>query len=248
MSWLRCVAAALLASVSCLTGSSRAEQSVTSGRYLLSQRTVVKADIPILPDISTETWTVSLLELEASSSSLRGGGKVCHIEMSSSTNLVRMELPVAFQRLVSDVELEARLTERAGRIELEESPRWRVLGAKLRDSEREPLPQRASDPRVIDQDGDGQPGVTVRVRGIVNGEVFVVQRGVTRLRGLSTADGFAGAVVFHTEDVVIGASKPALLRRTATRPDSDRSTFVLRKVPARTDCATAVSLARQAHR
>src|SRR5690606_37158695 len=109
MSWLRCVAAALLASVSCLTGSSRAEQSVTSGRYLLSQRTVVKADIPILPDISTETWTVSLLELEASSSSLRGGGKVCHIEMSSSTNLVRMELPVAFQRLVSDVELEARL-------------------------------------------------------------------------------------------------------------------------------------------
>ena len=237
---------AAMALTSTLAASSRAEPQL-SGYYVLSQRTFVRADIPILPDISTETWSVSLLELEASPSRLRGRGSLCHIEMSSSSSLVRVELPAAFQRLISDVRLDARLTQRAGSLVLEEVPRVQVLGASLADPEHEALPRDAADKRVIDQDGDGHPGVTVRVRGIVSGEVFVVQRGVASLRGQSDATGFHGSVVFRSEDAVVGASKPVLTRRTPARPDLARSTFMLRRVPAPTDCAAATTLAGRVH-
>lgn len=235
-----------VAAAGALASSSRA-QSQLAGHYVLSQRTVVRADIPILPDLLTETWSVALLRLDASAERLNGRGKLCRIEMSTSSSLVRMELPPAFQRLVSEVHLDARLEERSNGLALEEVPRVQVLGATLKDPEHEPLPRDASDRRVIDQDGDGHPGVTVRVRGIVNGEVFVVQRGVARLRGQSDPLGFHGAVVFRTEDAVLGASKPVLTRRTPVRPDLERSTFVLRKVPAQTDCAAAIELARRVH-
>lgn len=235
-----------VAAASALASSSRAESQL-AGHYVLSQRTVVRADIPILPDLLTETWSVALLRLDASPGRLNGRGKLCRIEMSTSSSLVRMELPPAFQRLVSEVQLDARIEERSGGLALEEIPRVQVLGATLKDPEHEALPRDAADRRVIDQDGDGHPGVTVRVRGIVNGEVFVVQRGVARLRGQSDPFGFHGTVVFRTEDAVLGASKPVLTRRTPARPDLERSTFVLRKVAAQTDCAAAIELARRVH-
>ena len=38
-----------------------------------------------------------------------------------------------------------------------------------------PLPGEADDPRVVDADSDGNPGVTVQVRGLIDGEVYMVQ-------------------------------------------------------------------------
>jgi hypothetical protein len=229
------------------TPSSSLAGPVLSGRYVLTQRTVVVADIPILPDLSTETWSVGLLDLVHGSDRLQGRGKLCSIEMQTSSSLVRTELPRAFQRLLSDVQLDARLTQRESDMVLEESARVLVLGATLRDPERDPLPKEAADPRVVDQDGDGHPGVTVRVRGIVNGEVYVVQRGKAALFGKSEPLGFRGNVTFQSEDVVVGATRPALMRRTKARPDLERSTFVLRRVGAETSCTEAIAVARRVH-
>lgn len=224
-------------------GSGATLTSLT-GRYVLVQRTTVVADIPILPDLSTETRSVSLLNLVADADRLEGRGTLCSVDMHSSSNLVRTELSRGLQRLLSTVQFSARLVPRTGGFLLEETPRVLVLGARLRDPEHEPLPKQASDPRVIDQDGDGKPGVTVLVRGIVTGEVYVVQRGATALNGTSDPQGFHGAVRFRTEDAVLGASRSALMRRTATRPDFSRSTFVLRKVGSDVDCTRAQALAR----
>lgn len=218
-----------------------------TGRYVLSQRTVVRTSIPILPDLSTETWSVGILDLTADTHELVGKGNLCSIEMRSSSSLVRTELPPAFQRLLSELRLQAQLKPHAGGFLLEESPRVLVLGAKLADPAHETLPTDASDPRVVDQDRDGKPGVTVAVRGIVNGEVYVVQRGATSLRGQSDAQGFHGAVRFQSEDVVVGASRSALTRRTKARPDLARSTFVLRKVTPNFGCADAEVLAARMH-
>ena len=227
--------------------SASSEESKLGGRYVLSQRTVVVSDIPILPDISTETWSVSLLDLAVTSERLYGAGSLCHIEMQTSSSLVRTELPAAFRRLLSDVRLDAQLTRDAGGFRLEETPRVRVLGAALEDPAREPLPLDAGDRRVIDEDGDGRPGVTVRIRGIVSGDVYVVQRGSSGLRGTSDPAGFHGSVRFRSEDVVLGASKPMLTRRTQARPDPSRSTFVLRRVGPEVGCAAALQVARRSH-
>lgn len=227
------------------------ERSELDGRYVLVQRTVVVAEIPILPDLSTETWSVSLVDLtvkeDPSGAQLQGRGRLCDIEMRSSSSLVRTELPAALKRLLADVDLEARLIRHPGGLRLRQAPRWLVLGAKLRDPEHDRLPESAADPRVFDHDGDGSPGVTVRVRGIVSGEVQVVQRGASALHGERDPNGFHGAIHFRTEDVVIGATKAALRTRTKTHPDPSRSTFVLRKVRSEMECADALAAARRAY-
>ena len=58
-----------------------------------------------------------------------------------------------------------------------------VNGVHLRDPARDPLPTAADDPRVFDQDQDGQPGLTVQIGGLLEGEVQLVQRTITRLTG-----------------------------------------------------------------
>src|SRR5690606_15974902 len=167
----------------------------------------------------------------------------CQVEMVSSSQLVRTELPLAFRRILPAARLDARLERVGAELRLHQGPSTVVLGAKLENPRRDPLPTSADDPRVYDQDRDGHPGVTVRVAGVVSGEVYFAQRGVTELRGRREGRVFSGRVHFKTEDAILGASSALLKMRTNTRPDYERSTFRLVPVPPGTTCSEARGLA-----
>jgi hypothetical protein len=120
-----------------------------------------------------------------------------------------------------------------------------VLGANLDDPATEPLPDRADDPRVTDPDGDGNPGVSVEVAGLVNGQVYLVQRLVRGLRGTPGPDGrMAGAVTGTGEQRVIGASS-AIIRSFTPQfehnPDPKRNVFVWVPVPEDATCESVVA-------
>ena len=105
-----------------------------------------------------------------------------------------------------------------------------VLGATLEDPATDPLPTDSEDPRVTDPDGDGHPGMTVEVEGLVSGQVYLVQRLVRGLRGEIDVDRrFTGTVTGTADQVVIGASN-AILKTFTPRfehnPDPERNTFV----------------------
>jgi hypothetical protein len=84
-----------------------------------------------------------------------------------------------------------------------------VWGFTTDDPHRDPLPSSAADPRISDTDGDGNPGVTVLVRGGGNCETYLVQRGLTTFQGIFVApDRLEGTSVSHTRQYTVGASTP----------------------------------------
>lgn len=104
-----------------------------------------------------------------------------------------------------------------------------VVGADLEDPAADPLPGDADDSRITDPDGDGNPGITVHVEGLVSGEVYVVQRMVRGLEGELRQDGrMAGTVLGTNEQQTLGASNLVLRAFTPTfvaDPAPDRNTF-----------------------
>ena len=116
-----------------------------------------------------------------------------------------------------------------------------VVGAELKDPGLDPLPDDADDPRVTDPDRDGQPGVTVRVEGLVSGEVYVVQRMIRGLDGRLERDGrMTGNVLGTNDQRTLGASNLVLRAFTPTfvpDPTPDRNTFTWAPIESHEGCA-----------
>jgi len=120
-----------------------------------------------------------------------------------------------------------------------------VVGAELTDPAMDPLPRDSDDPRVTDPDGDGHPGITIRVEGLVSGEIYLVQRMVRGLDGELTADGrMTGHVVGTNEQQTLGASNFMLRAFTPTfvpDPSPERNWFEWAPVSDRETCADVVA-------
>jgi hypothetical protein len=116
-----------------------------------------------------------------------------------------------------------------------------LLGADLVDPATDPMPDEASDPEQWDQDGDGNPGVTVVVEQSLlgEGEVYVAQRTFTAYDGvLISAERMEGYVDSDNEQVILDASAWWLELDTNSQddPEPSHSYFVLQQVDAGTDC------------
>ena len=113
-----------------------------------------------------------------------------------------------------------------------------VQGAHLRDPEQDPLPTEADDPRVFDQDQDGQPGLTVLISGLLEGDLQVIQRLTTRLSGEIDGDQMEGILTWKTEEPVISASNPFLAGDVPVTVHPEfQSYFVARRVSSEMSCA-----------
>jgi hypothetical protein len=119
-----------------------------------------------------------------------------------------------------------------------------VVGAELANAETDPLPGDPEDPRVTDPDGDGEPGLTVRVEGVVGGGVYVVQRIERALEGRLTADGrMSGTVIGSNHQKKLGASNFILRAFTPTFvPDTEpeHNPFSWAPISPEADCRTIV--------
>jgi len=88
----------------------------------------------------------------------------------------------------------------------------------------EALPVKPDDPRVIDEDNDGNPGITIRVSGLsLSGSLYAVQRQTTTIQAIVVArDRLEGALTFTSEQVVLGSDSPTiagLYSQSTTTPD-----------------------------
>jgi hypothetical protein len=187
---------------------------------------------------------LSLHDVKHEGSRLEGDGALCSVDIENGTALVTTELPKALQRVLPPPTIKARLLEVDGELRLVSTKQTVVVGAKLEDAHRETLPSKASDPRVVDLDGDGHPGVTVRIGGLVSGDMYVVQRTWTKLIGTSNGRGFDGRLAFGIEQVVLGATSGRLTAPPESKPLATKSTFRLERVSDTTSCADARRMAK----
>jgi hypothetical protein len=173
---------------------------------------------------------------------------VCSLEQISDTKLVGIVMPDAFvnsmPQMTRRLVFQKRSNDSSYDVFLIRSTE--VLGVILDDPENDPLPTTADDPAVFDQDNDGQPGLTVRVQGLINGEIYIIQRGWDRGTGtyLPNDSGkiISGLLEWDLEQVILGADNPLLEtpNQSWVDPDPNNSWFEMAAIDPNTDCDTLI--------
>jgi hypothetical protein len=115
------------------------------------------------------------------------------------------------------------------------------VGIRLDDPANEPLPTDPDDPRIVDDDGDGLPGITVsiRVSDELSGELYIARREIFAYEAfLTEPDVLSGTVTDRSEQLVIGASDPLFASESAwvQHPDLAKSPIILHRVGTDWDC------------
>lgn len=116
------------------------------------------------------------------------------------------------------------------------------VGIRLDDPANESLPTDPNDPRIVDDDGDGKPGLTVsiRVTDDLTGELYIARREIFAYEAfLREPDVLTGTVTDNSEQLVIGASDPIFASSPANwaqYPDLSKSPLILKRVEADWDC------------
>ena len=111
-----------------------------------------------------------------------------------------------------------------------------VAGAVLASPDTDPLPTKPSDLTVIDEDGDGHPGITINLSGIAPGSLYSVQKQTTSIIAVPvTADRFEGVLTFTSSQVVLDSNPTTLAglyAQSKTMPDltACSSTFAMVRV------------------
>lgn len=114
-----------------------------------------------------------------------------------------------------------------------------------------PIPTKADDPRVIDLDEDGNPGFTLVTTGLIENDLYVVERDYSEYSGIQVCkdriEAGAGSARFDVLQSYLGALDPGILddvSKIRPQPDSSQSRFKAVRVteelvppPETLDCA-----------
>jgi len=117
---------------------------------------------------------------------------------------------------------------------------WGVQG--LSEPVSDALPEDKADSHLLDEDGDGNPGVTVQVKS-PDGERYMVRRSVWDFKKAGpTADNqwITGELEFTVEEHALGATNPLLETVAPIEPSAHGPKYVLRRVNSEYACASLV--------
>ena len=214
-----------LAAVACLVAASSAAlaQPIADPLPDLSGTWVevhVLSEILSFPSVGTVESTnegVLLTEIVQTGGALSLSGRYCAIEVAIESPLAWTGIPEAFLAALGEQIRPATVETSAAGVHFVLDWHAEASGACLSDPHADPLPRSCDDPRVVDADGDGHPGVTLlaRVLGVIE-----------------------GLIEWTGEHVVLGASSPLLAVDTPSAPhdDPERSRFILVRVRPETTC------------
>ncbi len=204
-----------------------------SGTWKVDYLTTAQTKIPVVGDFHTTTRVVLAAEIEQEGTDLTILTRVCSLELSSDMPLAQPVAPPAFAESLPEVERRGELIERDDHWELRIYPTWETVGVRLDDPAQDELPDDGDDPRVFDQDGDGNPGATILVEGIIDAEIYILQKSWDSWRGrVRNENTIEGGLRWHTEQSVVGASHRILRRqpRATPHPDQAKNLFRMTRV------------------
>jgi hypothetical protein len=198
---------------------------------------------PIVGRTQNVTTVILHVQTEQTESTVVMRDAYCATTIDNGTILASTVIPDAFLSSLSSNPRIATLTETDDGIRFVQEWYTEIRGARLDDPEDEPLPTSPDDPRVSDQDGDGKPGMTVKVKilGMISGETYVVQRVHYRLIGAVTSpDTIEGLIEWTNEQITIGASASFFASdiQATVDPVPENSYFIAKRISPEMDCGT----------
>jgi len=232
----------------CLAGAGQTLPDL-SGVWVFAQVIGDTVSLPFIGERARSTVNTLRTVIIQDGESLTALERSCSTRVDYGTNLVQTTIPPEFLESMGVHERSGSVSwgQRNGTAVVEIVFPWdvQVAGAALDDLENDPLPAKPDDPRVVDQDEDGHPGVTVHVSifGLMKGDIYVAQRNRTRLVGTLVApDTIRGTIEWTAEQTVLGASASWLTQDQLGIPDFDRSFFIARRISPGLDCSQIEAL------
>lgn len=207
------------------------------GNWEVEVVTTTTSKVAVVGSFQSTTRARLLVQVEQDGRHLKLRGRTQSLRVETTSSMVRTVIPEGFVECLGEVDRRGEVRRTARGWEVIFPKHWEVQGANLRNPEVEPLPTRADDPRVVDQDGDGNPGVTVRVEGVVSGELFVAQRGWDEWRAEIAGDELdplevAGPLLWDQEQKILGATNRILRKPLKSTPNFAESEFRMRRLDA----------------
>lgn len=124
----------------------------------------------------------------------------------------------------------------------------RTMGINLADPFEDVMPTDKADSRLIDQDNDGEPGVTLLIQGNIQGRLFNAIRHKASLSGKLLSDTHIKGLTTWTSDQLALGGEPEFIAKQEIQQvpslDASKSHFEMFKVEANDDCA-AIKAKRQ---
>ncbi|HEX7500236.1 MAG TPA: hypothetical protein VF524_08005 [Polyangia bacterium] len=177
---------------------------------------LVGAEVVNAPSVGVmhnQTLFYILMTISQQGTALVADGRYCdRIQVNQACALAPVVLPLAWAHTESPVHRTGRFVVGADGIPvLKLDTIVEVFGASLA-SPGDALPTSPTDPRLVDVDNDGNPGLTIALTGqSLAGNIFSVQRQTTSVIAIPiAADRLEGALTFITEQNVL-ASVPSNL-------------------------------------
>ena len=176
------------------------------GHY--GQRIVLSgiAEVPVLGFQETNTVGLALVELTNDNGILSARIKTCETKIQRPDDIVTTSIPEAFIESLP-------IAYRSGFIDntvIELSQLIELNGVRLNDPLMDALPDDTNDARIYDQDGDGFPGVTVFVSGLISGQINLIQRTITQLSGEVRDGKISGLVKWHVDEKILDSDQDLL--------------------------------------
>jgi hypothetical protein len=190
---------------------------------------------------TTTTVSILLVDQTQSGTTVTVHGQYCDQSIDDASSPVHVVLPDAFIQSLPPFTRTGTFAKASDGYRHFKLPGFvEVEGAHLTNPGTDALPTSASDPRVYDQDGDGQPGMTIKLTGLVDGSIYVVQRQNTSFDGVAvSADRLEGKFTYNSEQIILESDPPSIQQlspQAQADPVACDSTFVIARVPDTADC------------
>lgn len=207
------------------------------GRWLKQVITVAESSAGPVGTIEIRTSTLQLVDIAQEGRQVEMEVQSCWAEMVADSSMISTEFTERLVQSLPERSRSGRLYRRDGAWFLGIERDWELLGVTMESPGEETLPSDADDPRVIDQEGDGNPGFTLRVRGMIDGEVYVARRGWDKFMGRINGDeAIRGRVQWESEEKVLDASRRMLRSDPDSTPDTEASRFRMQRVDDEMNC------------
>ena len=201
-----------------------------------------------LGKVSAVVTTLSLAEFKldaANNNRLVMVQNDCKITLAGGNSFVTTTVPDKVPQSTPSSTQPIKVCENGSAVSWQRDQATVIVSCNLTDPLKDALPTTDTDPRVTDQDADGKLGVTIKISGFVNGDVYTVQRQrfTYTSTALPAAGKASGATVDRSEQNTIGATNPTLKTKVPIAPDDANSSFRLTKLSGQMTCAQVIAAA-----
>lgn len=179
-------------------------------------------------------------DLEVRDGELWNVQRFCHADTVSDQD-IEVSISDAATSAIIPIDTPVEVTEEDGRLRVVRPATPTGIGIDLEDPANDTLPTDPNDPRIVDDDGDGNPGVTSRIilTEEIQGELYLARREIFAYDVTQESpDRMVGTITDSSEQLILGASNDIFLTPAQWEQidDPERNPVIWQRVDDDWDC------------